>query len=363
MKSNVGLLTCAFLFLIAAGFCLYFFYPTAAGNTKEALTLSAVVMVALAMVVVLMAVLVIVFQVLGLANSNQALALPEGSVRALIAFSLVLAFVCLAAFLYSNMSSVVPLTLAGSALNQTDAQLNDLKAQFVVVYQQAKEKDGTPSYVLKTDKDGVSIKDDKGNLQKDLTKPLYDVNYFIKRSGSADDFAKQIFTTLATVFVSVVSFYFGSSTASAGVGVGAKAAQAAAGGMKGDPQSALAEARASADDAQKASDRAKKAAQDAANIADKAPNSTKAAAQDHAAKAKVAQDAAAQATQDANQQVDVAARAASDAGAADATKASTAVADAIKARDAAKAAADRARQGADEAERLLKQIKSETGTS
>jgi hypothetical protein len=37
---------------------------------------------------------------------KQALALPEGSVRALLAFSLVLVFVCLAAFLYNNVSSV-----------------------------------------------------------------------------------------------------------------------------------------------------------------------------------------------------------------------------------------------------------------
>ena len=96
MKSNALLLIFSALFLIAAGVGVYYGFPT--GN-PNALTLSAVVLVGFASIVVLTATLVIVYQVLGLADLKQALALPEGSVRALIAFSLVLVFVCLAAFL------------------------------------------------------------------------------------------------------------------------------------------------------------------------------------------------------------------------------------------------------------------------
>ena len=48
------------------------------------------------------------------------------------------------------------------------------------------------------------------------------------------DFAKQIFTTLATVFVSVVSFYFGSSVTTSAAAAGARAAQ----GSDGDKKSA-----------------------------------------------------------------------------------------------------------------------------
>lgn len=166
-------------------------------QTGEALTLSAVVLAGLALVVLLMAGLVIVYAVLGLANQSQALALPEGSIRALIAFSLVLVFVCLAAFLYNGVKSV-ELGPEGKAVTKiTEAQLADLKAQFAVAHEQARKQDGSP--------------------ESEGDHPLYNATYFSKRSKDADDFAKQIFTTLATVFVSVVSFYFGSSSTSAGV--------------------------------------------------------------------------------------------------------------------------------------------------
>jgi hypothetical protein len=97
MKPNVRLLLVSAVFLIGAAVGVYYGFPT---GDETSLSLSAVVLVGFASVVVLMAALVIVYQVLGLADLKQALGLPEGSVRALIAFTLVLVFVCLAAFLY-----------------------------------------------------------------------------------------------------------------------------------------------------------------------------------------------------------------------------------------------------------------------
>jgi IPT/TIG domain-containing protein len=168
------------------------------------------VLVGLALVVVLMAGLVIVYSILQLADSNQPLALPEGSVRALIAFSLVLVFVCLAAFLYTNMNGS-ELTADGKVSRITEQQLTELKIQFVVAPEPA------------IDAGGNALKDPDG-------KPLYDATYYSKRGNGADDFGKQIFTTLATVFVSVISFYFGSSATASGVGAGAKAVQTGADG-------------------------------------------------------------------------------------------------------------------------------------
>src|SRR5882757_7472685 len=232
------------------------------GKTDEALTLSAVVLVGLALVVVMMAVLVIVYSVLGLANATQALALPEGSIRALIAFSLVLVFVCLAAFLYNGVSNV-ELSSGGKTLTKiTEAQLTDLKAQFVVAYEPARKSDGS----VETDTDGNS--------------PLYNATYFSKRNKDADDFAKQIFTTLATVFVSVISFYFGSSATSSGVGAGAKAMRDASnGGKKGDDtQSVLDDTQTAAHDAQSAVDRATDAVTNATALAAAAPSAKKSTA-------------------------------------------------------------------------------------
>ena len=72
---------------------------------NDATRLSAIVLVGLALTVVLMAILAIVYSVLGIENESQALGLPEGSVRALLAFSLVLIFVCLGAFLFTAGSA------------------------------------------------------------------------------------------------------------------------------------------------------------------------------------------------------------------------------------------------------------------
>jgi hypothetical protein len=199
--------------LACAGIALYYFFTSffksAPDNTGEALTLSAVVLIGLALVVILMAVLAIVYSRLNLANASQALALPEGSIRALIAFSLVLIFICLAAFLYNGVNSV-EISPDGKTLSKiTKEQIDDLKKQFVVVYEPARNPDGSPA--------------------KESDKVLYNATYFSKRSKDADDFAKQIFTTLATVFVSVISFYFGSSATTSGVG----AAKALKGGSNG----------------------------------------------------------------------------------------------------------------------------------
>lgn len=345
-----GIVVVIIVLLVGVGL-YYFAHPwfssAGFGKTGEALQLSVVVLAGLALVVVLMAALAVVFSLLGLANQTQALALPEGSVRALIAFSLVLMFVCLAAFLYNGVNNI-ELAPGGKPLTRiTEAQLTDLKTNFVVAAEPARKADGT----LETDTDGKSR--------------LYNVTYFSKRSKDADDFAKQIFTTLATVFVSVISFYFGSAATSSGVGAGAKAARDGGdGGKKPDePQSAFRDAQAAALDAQSAADRASDAVTHAKSLAAAAADDKKSAANADASAAQDALDAAARAARDARQQVEVARKAVADAAAAgtDDAKASAAAAEAVKARDTAKQLADKAKTSADEAERLLNKIKSDTG--
>ena len=201
MKSNrwiilLGALLLLFIIAYAlnkAGLFQYLFAGSGGqGTSDEAVTLSAIVLLGLALVVVLMAVLVIVYKALDLTSKDQALGLPEGSIRALIAFSLVLIFVCLGAFLYHNVNNIDLGGSSGKLTKITQDQLNELQKQFIVAYE--------------------PVRDEKTGTQlKDGDKLLYNATYFGKRSKEADDFAKQIFTTLATVFVSVISFYFGTS--------------------------------------------------------------------------------------------------------------------------------------------------------
>jgi hypothetical protein len=357
MKANTYLFTGSTAFLLVAGYCVYRFYPKDLGNTEEAMALSAVVLTGLFLIVLLMAALVIVYQVLGLSDSGQALALPEGSVRALLALSLVLVFVCLAGFLYNEVNHVI--TQSGSVKHITDARLTELKADFVVVYEPERNEKNEQVYEQKKDATGVLVVDADKKPVYDTTKPLYIATYYTKRSKDADDFAKQIFTTLATIFVSVISFYFGSSATSSGVGAGAKAAKDGGdGGKKTDPQSALSETKAAAHDAQTAADRAAAATKSADDLASKAPTDKASAARSSADKVKSAANAAIQAANDAKMSVEDAQKAVTDATAAgtDATKASAAAAAAFKARDAARASADKAKQNADEAERLVKEM-------
>ena len=176
-------------------------------NYSEATILSAVVLIGLALVVLLAAVLAMIYSGIGITNKDQPLGLPEGSVRSLIAFSLVLIFVLLAVFLYSNVSRLQ--TQPWALTNVTKAQLDALGKDYVVVSSEA-------------------MKDAKGDPTLNENKePLYSVTYYGRHSKDGDDFAKQIFTTLATIFTSVISFYFGSGVATSGAGAVAKAIAAA----------------------------------------------------------------------------------------------------------------------------------------
>jgi len=205
--------------------------------------LSQIVLVGLALTVVFMAILAIIYSVMGVEDAKQALGLPDGSVRALLAFSLVLIFVCLGAFLFSEVNKNNQPVEVKTLSPVPESQLGDLKTNFVVASQLAKDQSGQVQY--------EQIAGSEGKPTNDLKHPLYTVTYYPKGSKDAEDFAKQIFTTLATVFVSVVSFYFGSS-------VTTSAAKAMQGG-DGKPsslQAALTNALADSHNAQAALDKA-----------------------------------------------------------------------------------------------------------
>jgi hypothetical protein len=194
-------------------------------NGNQAMILTSVMMVGLALVTALMIVLLIFFKATGNDDKSQALALPSGSIRALLAFALVLMFVTLGVHLYEGVAN------NGAAVTKTgltQPQVDALKAQFSLVFPSPAA--GQPA--------GSSN--------------LFDVTYYPGRSKEADDLAKQMFTQLATVFVTVIGFYFGSSTASAGVNTGVAAAGSVS-GKSPSPSStvpaSLQEAKAMAHDA------------------------------------------------------------------------------------------------------------------
>lgn len=237
-------------FAIGAGIMLvvgsfFLFNSKVFGSNDEFVRISAIVLFGLGLTVTMFAVLAIVFSFLKLDNPTMALGLPDGSIRALLAFSLVLIFVCLATFLYSRIDKDECENCGKVLSGVTEAQINDLKGSFTVAVEQARDNAGNPLY--------QKVPGD-GQPRDDLSRPLYNVTYYPKPNPNAADFAKQIFTTLATIFVSVVSFYFGSSATTSAM----KAAQGPAGDKKiAGLQAALTAALTDSHNAQVAVDQAR----------------------------------------------------------------------------------------------------------
>ena len=125
------------------------------------------------------------FSVAGLSDQKQALGLPEGSVRAVIALSLIVLFAITSVYFHGSLAKL-GLQQSGP-LSETDA--GAFRATL------------RPEEFIRT----IPSADGK----------QYVVVYRLGTEAS-DDFAKQVLTLLGTLMTSVASFYFAASTASAG---------------------------------------------------------------------------------------------------------------------------------------------------
>ncbi len=170
--------------------------------------------------ILLLAAVAIMFSILNLTNKDQAMGLPEGSIRAVIALSLIVQFAILSIFLYQHISTGGPLI---TIVNLSDTE----RAQFLRDHTNArdvqsimvKEKDGQP-LVIK-DNSGQPIKNADGT-----PKYFYDVSYRSTNTAS-DDFAKQLLILLGTLMTAITSFYLGAGTVTSAVKAGSEAGASA----------------------------------------------------------------------------------------------------------------------------------------
>jgi hypothetical protein len=160
--------------------------------------------------ILLLTAVAMVFKILGLTNDTQAMGLPEGSIRAVIALSLIVLFAILSVFLYTGVST------GSRVVNNMVPET--LRVQFI------REHAGQDvQSVLLKDKDGITplkTADGKENL--------YDVSYR-STNTTADDFAKQMLVLLGTLMTAVTSFYLGAGTATSAAKAGETAAKESAG--------------------------------------------------------------------------------------------------------------------------------------
>lgn len=136
-----------------------------------------------------MVIVVVLFQYIGLASATEALGLPDGSVRAILALSLLVLFGLLTAFLFNS-------------LNDGGAQRHAEKLP--PNYTQDAFKKDNP---LAMD---VTILPSADGSTKDA--------YWIDpRDQSSTDFAKTLLTIIGTLMTAVTSFYFGANTVASAV--------------------------------------------------------------------------------------------------------------------------------------------------
>jgi hypothetical protein len=153
--------------------------------------------------ILLLTAVAMVFKILGLTNDTQAMGLPEGSIRAVIALSLIVLFAILSVFLYQGVST--------GSRNVIPNLPNAERLQFIRDHTTAQDIQS------KLTQKGADGKED-----------LYEVSYR-SANATADDFAKQMLVLLGTLMTAVTSFYLGAGTATSAKKAGEAAANEAAG--------------------------------------------------------------------------------------------------------------------------------------
>lgn len=144
-----------------------------------------------------------IFKYLELAKPDQSLGLPEGSIRAVIALSLILIFMISSVFLYTQISR----SDFTREIDLSQAEYDNLSKESVYYSQPYGATNGTRYTVM------LQMAENKDSV----------------------DIAKQIITTISTLIVAVAGFYFGTRA----VAVGSEAAIAAKRGTGGDIKMAL----------------------------------------------------------------------------------------------------------------------------
>jgi hypothetical protein len=161
-------------------------------NVDITISLPLIVIVGVTLLLIVIALVAFTFSRIGLTSAGEALGLPDGSVRAIIALMLLVIFSIMSIFLYDSIATREPQTL--SHVSQTG--LNDMRSHVMVIRQEPEEQAGGAT----TDKTFIVT--------------------YRELNGPADDIAKQLIVMLGTLVTAVASLYFGSaSVASASAAV------------------------------------------------------------------------------------------------------------------------------------------------
>jgi len=180
------------------------------GNGQFEITLPLLAMFGVLVLLMALALTSVSFAIFDLADKREALALPPGSVRAVIALGLVVIFAILTVFLYADLSGTNNLVISGLTLEQQKAFMlkltaDELKNVYIVPHPAPNAAAGNGGTAPSP---GPSSSPPPGNA---LTYDLYRRDF---PNSAAQDFAKQLLILLGTLLSSVTGFYFGAKTVS-----------------------------------------------------------------------------------------------------------------------------------------------------
>jgi hypothetical protein len=148
---------------------------------SDTISLPLIVIVGVAVLLIAIALVTFTFSVNGLSSARDALGLPDGSVRAIIALMLLVLFSIMAIFLYNGMGERRVLTLR----HVSEQALNDMRSRVAVISSPKEDQAASPA--------------------------TYEVTYH-EINSAADDIAKQLIVMLGTLVTAVAAFYFGSAS-------------------------------------------------------------------------------------------------------------------------------------------------------
>ena len=190
----------------------------------------------------------ILFARLGMADRTQALALPEGSVRAVIALALIVLFAIITVFLYGSLANgelrriSVPNYAAAKAMSDSasrpdsgieivfinpsieppsvsnpDGTTSDNSSTTDITTDISSTTDTTTDIATTTSITSDTTSPDKKKKKDKNTQPqhpegTFQIGYRSRVSHDAADFAKQLMTLLGTLVTSMAAFYFGART-------------------------------------------------------------------------------------------------------------------------------------------------------
>ena len=199
-------------------------------NTAE-IQIAASIILGVGLLLVLLLIMSSGFAMLNLSDPKEALGLPEGSIRALIALILILIFIMMGLFLYRTVADGKIVSLPPMSLSQVSKlpkdnivgykELEEITIPTYRVTYRVSENGSTDTVTITLA--GVTL-DQIADLPAgatilsqdiDGTAPTYGVTSRSQVTDKGIDLAQQLLTTVGTLVVAVAGFYFGTRAVAA----------------------------------------------------------------------------------------------------------------------------------------------------